>query len=175
MGRSAVTLRDTDKVRNIILDAGGRIVGRTKLQKVCFFLEAAALGEGFRFKYKHYGPFSEDLAAAAQDAVALGGIVEKVFAASWGGFYSDFSVPLLHTSTANQARLNLATEAAEADSIELELAATALFLSGEGFADPWYETARRKPEKADDGRLAKAQTLYRKLQKIVPDKLPNIA
>lgn len=167
-------MRDTEKVRNVIRDAGGRIVGRTKLQKVSFFLEAAGLGEGFKFKYKHYGPFSEELATATEDAVALKSISEKIWPASWGGFYSDFSLMNSESPTGPQERMTMARTAAEADSVELELAATALFLSKE-VPDPWRETARRKPEKADGDRLAKAKDLYRKLRAVVPDRLPDIA
>lgn len=166
-------MRDSEKVRSIIRDAGGRIVGRTKLQKVSFFLESAGLGEGFQFKYKHYGPFSEELAAATEDAVALKNVLEKVQPASWGGFYSDFSLPVPETANGAPERLKLAKTAAEADSVELELAATALFLSTE-FKDPWIETARRKPEKSEGDRLVKAKELYRKLRDVVPSRLPEI-
>jgi uncharacterized protein YwgA len=167
-------MRDTDKVRNVIRDAGGRIVGRTKLQKISFFLEAAGLGEGFEFKYKHYGPFSEELATATEDAVALRSISEKILPASWGGFYSDFSLASAESPTGVPERLKMAKAAAEADSVELELAATALFLSNE-VADPWKETARRKPEKAAGDRLRKAKELYRMLRSLAPNRLPSIA
>lgn len=60
------TLNDAQRVVAIVRDAGGRIVGRTRLQKIGFFLEAAGLGAGFPFKYKHYGPYSEELSAASQ-------------------------------------------------------------------------------------------------------------
>jgi hypothetical protein len=40
----------------IVRDAGGHIVGRTRLQKIAFMLEPAGLGGGFPFRYKHYGP-----------------------------------------------------------------------------------------------------------------------
>jgi len=140
---------------------------------VSFFLEMAKLGDGFNFKYKHYGPFSEELATATEDAVALRDISEKVYPASWGGFYSDFSLATPEAPDGPLERLNLAKTAAESDSVELELAATALFLSNE-FKDPWAETARRKPEKADGNRLSKAKELYRRLYAVVPDRLPPI-
>ena len=38
----------------IVRDAGGQIVGRTKLQKIGFFLEVAGVGSGFPFRYKHF-------------------------------------------------------------------------------------------------------------------------
>ena len=39
--------RDTDKVVAIVRDAGGTIVGRTRLLKTAYLLELAGLGEGF--------------------------------------------------------------------------------------------------------------------------------
>jgi uncharacterized protein len=82
---------DTDKAAAIIRDAGGKLVGRTRLQKIGYLLELTGLGEGFHFRYKHYGPHSEELAAAARDANALGLIVEQECPASWGGLYSVFT------------------------------------------------------------------------------------
>jgi hypothetical protein len=69
----------------------------------------------------------------------------------------------------------LAAITAGADAVELELAATALFLANEGWDDPWRETARRKPEKADGGRIEKAKFLYEKLAAVeTPRRLPAI-
>ncbi|MGL5733530.1 MAG: hypothetical protein ACRCYS_01585, partial [Beijerinckiaceae bacterium] len=68
-----------------------------------------------------------------------------------------------------------AKEAAVSDAIELELAATAIFLAKSGSPDPWGETAQRKPEKAVDGRIDKAKSLYEKLAQIqTPTRLPNL-
>ena len=55
--------------------------------------------------------------------------------------------------------------AAQIGAIELELAATAAFLAeAEHVADPWAETARRKPEKAGNGRLEQAKLAYQRLR-----------
>ena len=59
--------RDIDKVADIIRDAGGKVVGRTRLQKLGYLLELSGLGDGFSFEYRHYGPYSEELAAADDD------------------------------------------------------------------------------------------------------------
>lgn len=159
----------------IVRDAGGRIVGRTKLQKIGFFLEAAGVGSGFPFRYKHYGPYSEQLAAATQHAAALRLIVEIESIASWGGQYSTFSAQMPADPFTNPARAQLAQEMVNADAVELELAATAAFLAREGFPDPWGETERRKPEKAEDGRLERAKQLYGRLRQIpTPTPLPSI-
>ena len=54
------------KARDIVRDAGGRIVGRTRFQKIAYLLSVAGFEDGLRFVYKHYGPFSEDLAVAVR-------------------------------------------------------------------------------------------------------------
>lgn len=167
---------DIEKVAAIVQDAGGSIIGRTKLQKISFILEAVGLGDGFSFEYYHYGPFSEELAAAAKDAATLGILEEKEQRATWGGFYSRYEVKSDPTRDSNTIRSRIAQEGARANSIELELAATALFLAIEGDSDPWGETARRKPEKAEGGRLERAREFYKKLQTFeTPNPLPAIA
>ena len=165
--------REYERVVQIVSDAGGRVVGRTKLQKIAFLLEATGLGDGFPFEYRHYGPYSEELSSAARTAKLLGVLDEKEIATPWGGFYSIYSVSA--GITENTARTQLAKIATGADAIELELAATAAFLASEGNNNPWGETAKRKPEKATETRLTGAKELYRRLQQIkTPKRLPAI-
>jgi len=168
-------LDEAHRVAAIVRDAGGQVVGRTRLQKIAYFLEASGLGTGFRFRYKHYGPYSEQLAAAAQHAAALKLIVENESVANWGGLYSIFHSQIPPDPDSNPARIQISQEMVNADAVELELAATALFLAHEGFDDPWSETARRKPDKADGDRLEKAKRLYQRLQRIrTPHPLPEL-
>ncbi len=165
--------RDFERVAQIVLDAGGRVVGRTKLQKIAYFLEATGLGDGFTFEYRHYGPYSEDLTGASRIARMFGVLTEEEHATNWGGFYSIYTVQ--GPTSGETARTRIARIAAAADPIELELAATAAFLASEGNNDPWGETARRKPEKASSARLVGAKALYRQLRKITtPRDLPAI-
>jgi uncharacterized protein len=169
------SLNDAQDAAAIVRDAGGQIVGRTRLQKIAFVLEAAGLGSGFPFRYKHYGPYSELLTAASQRARALGVLRETESVAAWGGVYSTFSTAPAQDSQVNPARRRLAQEMVNADAVELELAATALFLSYEHAPDPWAETERRKPDKAANGRLERARQLYQKLRKIhTPKPLPKL-
>lgn len=168
-----MTREAAQKVAAIVQDAGGQVVGRTRLQKVAYLLEAAGLGDGFLFEYRHYGPYSEDLSAAARDADLLGLLQETEHPATWGGVYSIYVAGPATAPSTTAARRQLASEAAQADSIDLELAATAVFLAKDGYSDPWSETARRKPEKAGEGRLNRARALYRRLQKVsTPIPLP---
>jgi uncharacterized protein len=159
----------------IVRDAGGRIVGRTKLQKIGYFLEVAGLGGGLSYQYKHYGPYSEQLALGAHHAAALRLISENEMLSSWGGTYSTFTSSEPQNATVDPARTRLAHELASTDAIELELAATALFLRCDGFTDPWGETERRKPEKAGGGRLERAKQLYRRVCQIrTPQPFPAL-
>jgi uncharacterized protein len=169
--------RDTEKVAAIIRDAGCRIVGRTRLQKIGYLLELTGLGEGFSFEYRHYGPYSEELASAARDANALGLLSEEEHQATWGGLYSIFTTRhAARSEDVDPSRIRLVRDAAAASAIELELAATAAFLADAGSRDPWGDTARFKPEKAQGGRLENAKMLYRQLQQIdTPKPLPRIA
>jgi uncharacterized protein YwgA len=164
------------KVASVVRDAGGRIVGRTRLQKIAYLLTVAGLEDGLAFAYKHYGPYSEDLAIATREADLIGLLRETEQQASWGGTYSTYVTDLQSDLPVPAARRRLAEEAAAADAIELELAATAVLLAKEGHNDPWAETARRKPEKAESGRIEKARELYRKLSAIqTPTRWPEIA
>jgi uncharacterized protein YwgA len=159
----------------IVRDAGGRIVGRTKLQKVAYLLELAGLGAGFQFEYRHYGPYSEDLADSVQLAAAFDLISEEERKADWGGTYSIFTFSETRNSQRDQ-RSVFAQKAAQIGAIELELAATAAYLkSVNGARDPWEDTKRLKPEKATVARLSAAKQAYKELQKLsVPRKLPSL-
>jgi hypothetical protein len=165
-----------EKVAGIVRDAGGHIVGRTRLQKIAYLLSISGLEDGLPFAYKHHGPYSEALATAARVANLFGLVKETEQQASWGGTYSTYVVGEQSNFPVHSARRSLAAVAAGADAIELELAATAAFLFKEGHSDPWGETARRKPEKAINGGIDRAKALYRRLSAIqTPVALPPIA
>lgn len=162
------------EVAKIIQDAGGKIVGRTRLQKIAYLLAATGLDDSFRFSYKHYGPFSEQLASSAKFGALLGSLHERQDNAAWGGTYSTYTVDEAPELEGTDARSSLATIASKADSIELELAATAVFLAYEGYPDPWSETAQRKPEKATDLRVGNAKSLLADLSSVnVPNPIPQ--
>jgi uncharacterized protein len=159
----------------IVAIAGGRIVGRTRLQKIGCLLDIAGAGVGFRFTYHHYGPYSEELRIAAEDASALGLIEIDEHRAAWGGHYSIYRSSTEAAHDAPQLVRRLGQAAASADSIELELAVTAAFLAKHGEKDPWQEVAVLKSEKATEDRLVKARSLYRTLALPgLPVELPRI-
>ena len=163
---------DMLKAAEIIAAAGGKLVGRTRLQKLGYLLELAGLGDGFEFSYRHYGPFSEELSLATRDATLVGLVREEEHPASWGGTYSVYTTD---QTEPNLQRLAFAKIASEANAVELELAATAAFLAVEGSVDPWGETACRKPDKAAAGRLEKAKVLYAQFAHLkTPKTIPSI-
>jgi uncharacterized protein YwgA len=164
-----------EKAAQIILDAGGELVGKTRLQKVAYILEITGLGFGFSFEYRHYGPFSEDLANGLVDAEVRRLISHEERPATWGGTYSIFRATGSSSKSAvlpSRDRVLQAT--VKANPVALELAATAAFLAIEGNPSPWAETQRRKPEKADKF-LDSAKDLYRQLRLVdTPKALPEI-
>ena len=164
------------KAAELVRDAGGRIVGRTRLQKVAYLLEIAGLGDGFQFAYHHYGPYSDELAEAIQLASVFDLVNEEEHATNWGGKYSTYTYQGDIRQRPAGARAQFAEAAAGINAVELELAATAVYLRAEENSDdPWDEAALLKPEKAAEGRLDNAKAAYQRLRKIVvPKPLPAI-
>jgi hypothetical protein len=166
----------------IVNDAGGSLVGRTRLQKVAYLTQLAGFGDEFEFEYRHYGPYSEDLARGMEIASGVGLVSEEERRADWGGKYSIYRATSQTPATDDAGRASFVTAAKEIGAIELELAATAAFLYAEegigrcDHGDPWAETARRKPEKVLEGRLSAAKAAYKRLREIAtPLPLPPIA
>jgi hypothetical protein len=153
----------------IVRDAGGELVGRTRLQKIAFLMQLAGFGDDFSFEYRHYGPYSEDLAQAMEIAVALGAVNEEERVADWGGRYSIFTLRE-HGSAPDPDRASFVQQAKRMNAVELELAATAAYLfvtegvGRHGGGNPWQETRRRKPYKAAEGRLERAAQAYEELR-----------
>ena len=164
----------------IIQDAGGELGGRTRVQKVAFLLKLAGFEDNFEFEYRHYGPFSEELADAIEIASILGPVQEEERVADWGGRYSVYSM-VEKVAPEDATRSAFVQKAKDINAVELELAATAAYLfTYEGIGsktagNPWQETARRKPTKAAEGRLRRAFEAYdvlRRCPSIIP--LPEL-
>jgi hypothetical protein len=162
----------------LVSEAGGVLIGRTRLQKVACLAKLAGLLDTFEFEYRHYGPFSESLATSMDIAAGLKIVEEQERRAEWGGWYSIYSATDRTPPAGDAQRSQFVTEAAKIGAIQLELAATAAFLHvEEGLDGPeaWAETARRKPEKAQGNRLEAAKAAYRQLRRLsTPTPLPAI-
>lgn len=158
----------------IVRDAGGEIVGKTRIQKAAYFLEAMGLGTGFDFYYKHYGPYSDELTNALHYARELNLTVEEDKRAAWGGVYTVFRSAIAEPSD-NPSRLQVLEIARDANPVALELAATALFLASDGEGDPWGEVKNLKPSKASRENLGLAKKLYDRFRAVpAPQELPAV-
>ena len=166
-------------VQEIIADAGGRLIGRTRLQKCTCSLELTGLGYGFQFSYRHFGPYSEELQIACSDADALGLIEEQRKTATWGGHYSVFltssDAEKQRDADVHAARIDLLRVMTAANPVALELAVTAAFLAANEVDDAWHEVAERKEDKASKTALDAAKALYREMMAVrTPRPLPAI-
>jgi uncharacterized protein YwgA len=157
-----------EAIKQIVDASGGKINGKTRLQKTAYLMEAWGLGYGFDFSYHYYGPYSEDLAIAAQDALALG-LIEALPERPSGRLVYSVTEPShseADSDAALQSRQRFLTKLAAYDTTTLELAATVDFLEKTGFkTDPWAETKRRKSVKATDERINKAKHLLEDLRR----------
>ena len=158
-------------VAALLRAAGGRLVGRVRLQKVAYLLDRLGLNSGFQYNYGNYGPFSHDLDNAVADAEAFG-LVEETFDRRQidGARYSIFKLTDdASRSPFNAGQLNETVlecylkTLVEADVTVLELAATANWLVEEELIDWRDELRRRKGPKAAGGRLDRAEALLREV------------
>ncbi|WP_027187786.1 hypothetical protein [Desulfovibrio cuneatus] len=152
------------KVVDIIRDSGGRLVGRTRLQKIAYLLEVAGCGNGFQFSYHYYGPYSEQVADAAIQAQTQGLLQEEEKHTTWGTTYSVYKTNVENVQV-DTARCRLIKVANQADAVDLELAATAAYLANQGSQDAWISTANLKPDKAKK-HLDSAKKLYKALHRL---------
>ena len=172
-----MTCTDPTTVATIIKDAGGRVVGRTRLQKIAYLLSAAGFCDCPDFVYGHYGPYSPTIAVAARSGALLGDFSETEYSSGWGGSYSVYELPFDAETCSGGARAKLIRLANEADAVVLELTATAIFLANAGYERALDETWRRKRDKTTDDRIKRSLQLLRSIREIVPDvvsQFPNV-
>jgi len=161
-----------DIVAAIVSAAGGRLVGRVRLQKTAYLLDQLGLNSGFDYEYHHYGPYSRDLDNAVLDAEAFG-LVEEGFERreSDGARYSIFSLKP-DANVKDEALGELSRERAAAliqkfantNVTVLELAATIDWLWREEKCRDWRaEVTKRKGAKVQGGRLERAVELLKEI------------
>ncbi|MBZ9810183.1 hypothetical protein LB542_19310 [Mesorhizobium sp. BR1-1-9] len=155
-------------VAKIVALNGGSIVGKTRLQKSAYFLEELGVGNDFIFEYYYYGPYSDEISIGVDDAKALGYLNLEWKTTKDGTKYAVFtSNSKLKEENYDKKRISILETLSRYDSISIELAATADFLSKNGFEiDPWKETIKRKEDKSTQERVQKAKKLLGELEKI---------
>lgn len=170
-----------DIVTAVVAAAGGKLIGRVRLQKVVYLMDRLGLESGFSFDYHHYGPFSRDLDNATADAKAFGLLDEKFEHRQTDG--ASYSVFILKGDSKPEAYGKLgATKAgklaelfASTNVTVLELAATVDWLWRVEKYDDWRrEITKRKGVKVQNGRLEKAVALLTEL-KLAPPAVSTVA
>ncbi len=156
-------------VAELIALNGGEIIGKIRLQKIAYLMEAAGLGIGLDYDYHHYGPYSTDLAQAAEDARFLGLIEYDERPGYHEVPYAVFSLredEIQPTAAkASRERAIAITAMKDYSAVDLEIAATAAYLKLNGFEESVEEELQaRKPTKATPQRIAKARRLLEKLR-----------
>ncbi|HEX4532736.1 MAG TPA: hypothetical protein VH000_00780 [Rhizomicrobium sp.] len=153
--------------------AGGKIVGKVRLQKYVYLLNQLGLDGDLSFEYHHYGPYSEELADELEDSIAFNRIrSSNERRVSDGVRYSVFYAPE-QSDDASESLGHIPLRRAEDylskmnahSSTVLELAATIHWLACVEIIQDWYpELLRRKGVKAASGRTEEAVGLLRELQ-----------
>lgn len=160
-----------DIVVDMIELNGGRLVGRTRLQKGGYLLHRCGANFGLPFIYYHYGPYSSDLASGCLDALADKRIKIRERPGRHGVRYAIFTLGKdarpsgrLGALSADEARPLLRKIGKVSDTV-LELAATIVYFveNGSSAKAAVEETKARKSIKASPERLREAFSLIRDL------------
>lgn len=148
---------------------GGELVGKTRLQKLCYLLDACGAGLDVAFDYHHYGPFSAELAFAADDAEALGLLCTEQRHGFHGVPYTVFKSTdeqgfMEEPDPARATRQRCLDIMRHYSALVLELAATLVFLERqEQVEKAWEELKRRKAAKVNEERLDQVRQLLGEL------------
>lgn len=169
-------MRDqTELVVALIAANGGEIVGKTRLQKTVYLLDACGLNSEFEFEYHNFGPFSSDLALETDAAISLGLIKSEKRPGFHEVPYTVFtSVPGVTVKDIDAFKISDPQEKLELleqySAIVLELASSLQYLKEKigdrGEIEHWV--TRLKPLKATPERLAKSWALLEGLGIDVP-------
>ncbi|UYN94556.1 MAG: hypothetical protein KIT25_21390 [Enhydrobacter sp.] len=153
----------------VTLNADKKLVGKTRLQKTFYLLDQLGMNSDAEFDYHHYGPYSEDVASAAEMATLLydfeaderrSGARDVTYVV-----YSSKEKQPKALGNLSQDRAKAAlTSMASVSDVVLELAATMVFLRNNGYEKDFVDEVReRKPLKATEDRLRRAQDLIKEL------------
>lgn len=157
----------SDLIRDIVAAAGGEVVGRIRMQKIAYLLDRLGMNAGLDFSYHHYGPYSEDVTIALERAKWADKFIDEEERPSQSGYYSIFRSTNGAAARPEQVgELTGDRAAAMIDrikretSVVAELAATIHWLREEEQVEDWrIELKRRKPIKATDDNIEKAERL----------------
>ncbi|MEA2974553.1 MAG: hypothetical protein QOF19_73 [Alphaproteobacteria bacterium] len=148
------TMNPAELVLAIVSNLPGQAVkGKKRLQKLAFLLKEAGLRCNVRFEIRDYGPFSREVASAANLLAAIGKISE--IEEPVGASHTFVTVYRIVSRSNDQAQLadkykKILARLEAFSSIELEVAATVQFYRSVGLSDASAKqrTIELKPTKA---------------------------
>lgn len=158
-------------VINVVALAGGRMVGRTRLQKTIYLLHALDMESDATYYYYNFGPFSDEITDGISDGKFSGLLSEQTsYRVIDGSPFSIFEtlrkadeVQDVGGLSADEARGIIQILEAQSSTV-LELAATIHWLKHIEQIDDWRaELGRRKGAKTENGRMEKAYELLQSL------------
>jgi uncharacterized protein YwgA len=131
-------------------DVSGNKLGRTILQKLCYFAEASGVPLGFRFGIYHYGPFSQEVFRTV-DALLVDDVIEDALddpaksdykrGGNWRPFVESFDAEL----TIYKATLDtVAATFSQVDPSEMELVSTIHYIH-----NSYREWSKKAPPKEE--------------------------
>jgi uncharacterized protein len=161
----------TRLVVDVVALSGGRLVGRTRMQKTIYLLDVLGLGSGASYYYYNFGPFSDEIANGISDSKFSGLLFEETeYRISDGSPFSIFKADKLPEKVHQIGSLpaervkGVLQRFASCNSTVLELAATIHWLARVEKVSDWRgELVRRKGSKTQNGRMEKATELLGEL------------
>lgn len=158
-------------VLDVVALSGGRLVGRTRMQKTIYLLDVLGLGSGASYYYYNFGPFSDEIADGISDSKFSGALVEETeYRMSDGSPFSIFKTNGVSEQGRNVGALPadkvkaVLQRFASCNSTVLELAATIHWLAQVEKVPDWRrELIRRKGSKTQNGRMERAAELLGEL------------
>ncbi len=143
---------------------GGQLVGRTRLQKTAYLLDACGMKSGMQYDYHYYGPYSFALAEGWETAKREQRlhVNEKPgrHGVSYYVFVTEEKAPEKLGAFTVRRAAKILERLKEQSDLVLEVAATLVFLGRRpDVSDAVTEVKRRKPLKATDERLKAASRL----------------
>lgn len=158
-----------DIVTGVVALNGGKLVGRTRLQKTLYLLERCGMAAGLNYGYHDYGPFSVEVAEAMDFAEVEKRVVSEKKLGPHSVPYYIFTTDEKKPGQLGRLRSKRVEDylriMKEYSAFDLEVAATMAYLKDTGVPESEVEAKVRelKPAKATDERVRRAQELLEKL------------